>query len=211
MKGHTRACIHRYALSLSHTHTFSTLCPILSLGLTWLSQVLGCLQEWPKVWFHWAPGVWDLKVEYKKDLEKSKSHSINYCETPQFRNVSKISKFTSDVSHCLSICLGTSCELSFRVSRERRFVTVSSWVGEAWPLGCMVHWLPSNWSRWCHHPDVPLPACSDWVLKAGLCLFMLSVWHSGCSRCWMLHGSLREHALSLSLWLGASELRCVLT
>ncbi|XP_007939799.1 nebulin-related-anchoring protein [Orycteropus afer afer] len=36
------------------------------------------------------------KVEYKKDLESSKGHSINYCETPQFRNVSKISKFTSD-------------------------------------------------------------------------------------------------------------------
>ncbi|XP_006831547.1 PREDICTED: nebulin-related-anchoring protein [Chrysochloris asiatica] len=36
------------------------------------------------------------EVEYKKDLEGSKGHSINYCETPQFRNVSKISKFTSD-------------------------------------------------------------------------------------------------------------------
>nr|XP_008504906.1 PREDICTED: nebulin-related-anchoring protein isoform X4 [Equus przewalskii] len=36
------------------------------------------------------------EVEYKKDLESSKGHSINYCETPQFRNVSKISKFTSD-------------------------------------------------------------------------------------------------------------------
>ncbi|XP_059029117.1 nebulin-related-anchoring protein isoform X2 [Mustela lutreola] len=36
------------------------------------------------------------EVEYKKDLENSKGHSINYCETPQFRNVSKISKFTSD-------------------------------------------------------------------------------------------------------------------
>ncbi|XP_066211319.1 nebulin-related-anchoring protein isoform X2 [Saccopteryx leptura] len=36
------------------------------------------------------------EVEYKKDLESSKGHSINYCDTPQFRSVSKISKFTSD-------------------------------------------------------------------------------------------------------------------
>ncbi|KAK2099022.1 hypothetical protein P7K49_024473 [Saguinus oedipus] len=36
------------------------------------------------------------EVEYKKDLESSRGHSINYCETPQFRNMSKISKFTSD-------------------------------------------------------------------------------------------------------------------
>ncbi|XP_045147414.1 nebulin-related-anchoring protein isoform X1 [Echinops telfairi] len=36
------------------------------------------------------------EVEYKKDLESSRGHSINYCETPQFRSVSKISKFTSD-------------------------------------------------------------------------------------------------------------------
>ncbi|XP_076982191.1 nebulin-related-anchoring protein isoform X3 [Tamandua tetradactyla] len=36
------------------------------------------------------------EVEYKKDLESSKGHSINYCETPQFRNMSKISQFTSD-------------------------------------------------------------------------------------------------------------------
>ncbi|EGW11917.1 Nebulin-related-anchoring protein [Cricetulus griseus] len=36
------------------------------------------------------------EVEYKKGLESSRGHSINYCETPQFRNVSKISKFTSD-------------------------------------------------------------------------------------------------------------------
>nr|XP_020022578.1 nebulin-related-anchoring protein isoform X3 [Castor canadensis] len=36
------------------------------------------------------------EVEYKKDLEGSKGHSINYCETPQFRSVSKISQFTSD-------------------------------------------------------------------------------------------------------------------
>ncbi|XP_058527607.1 nebulin-related-anchoring protein isoform X4 [Ochotona princeps] len=36
------------------------------------------------------------EVEYKKDLESSKGHSVNYCETPQFRNVSRISKFTSD-------------------------------------------------------------------------------------------------------------------
>ncbi|XP_036988749.2 nebulin-related-anchoring protein isoform X4 [Artibeus jamaicensis] len=36
------------------------------------------------------------EVEYKKGLESSKGHSINYCDTPQFRNVSKISNFTSD-------------------------------------------------------------------------------------------------------------------
>ncbi|KAK3559454.1 hypothetical protein QTP86_013637, partial [Hemibagrus guttatus] len=36
------------------------------------------------------------KVEYKKDLENTKGHSINYCETPQFKNVSKIAQYTSD-------------------------------------------------------------------------------------------------------------------
>eukprot|EP00079_Xenopus_tropicalis_P028234 XP_012823068.2 PREDICTED: nebulin-related-anchoring protein [Xenopus tropicalis] len=39
------------------------------------------------------------EVEYKKDLEHSKGHSINYCETPQFRNVSKISQYTSDLKY----------------------------------------------------------------------------------------------------------------
>jgi len=39
-----------------------------------------------------------IQVEYKKDLENTKGHSINYCETPQFKNVSKIAKYTSDVS-----------------------------------------------------------------------------------------------------------------
>ncbi|XP_063290438.1 nebulin-related-anchoring protein [Pelobates fuscus] len=39
------------------------------------------------------------EVEYKKDWEHSKGHSINYCETPQFRNVSNISKFTSDLKY----------------------------------------------------------------------------------------------------------------
>ncbi|XP_062988753.1 nebulin-related-anchoring protein isoform X2 [Elgaria multicarinata webbii] len=39
------------------------------------------------------------EVEYKKDLENSKGHSINYCETPQFRNVSKIAKYTSDLKY----------------------------------------------------------------------------------------------------------------
>ncbi|XP_061491936.1 nebulin-related-anchoring protein isoform X4 [Rhineura floridana] len=39
------------------------------------------------------------EVGYKKDLENSKGHSINYCETPQFRNVSKISKYTSDLKY----------------------------------------------------------------------------------------------------------------
>ncbi|TSK14755.1 Nebulin-related-anchoring protein [Bagarius yarrelli] len=36
------------------------------------------------------------EVEYKKDLENTKGHSINYCETPQFKNVSKIAQYTSD-------------------------------------------------------------------------------------------------------------------
>ncbi|MEE6486836.1 hypothetical protein FKM82_014715 [Ascaphus truei] len=39
------------------------------------------------------------EVEYKKDLEHSKGHSINYCETPQFKNVSNISKYTSDLKY----------------------------------------------------------------------------------------------------------------
>ncbi|XP_068113988.1 nebulin-related-anchoring protein isoform X2 [Hyperolius riggenbachi] len=39
------------------------------------------------------------EVEYKKDLEHSKGHSINYCETPQFQNVNKVSKFTSDLKY----------------------------------------------------------------------------------------------------------------
>ena len=85
------------------------------------------------------PDVWHSEVEYKKGLENSKGHSINYCETPQFRNVSKISKFTSDVSYYLS----TFCGLSFCVSRGMDFVTTSLCLGEAWSLGCMVHqvWL----------------------------------------------------------------------
>ncbi|XP_068439400.1 nebulin-related-anchoring protein [Clinocottus analis] len=36
------------------------------------------------------------EVEYKKDLENTKGHSINFCETPQFQNAAKIAKFTSD-------------------------------------------------------------------------------------------------------------------
>ncbi|XP_057682974.1 nebulin-related-anchoring protein isoform X1 [Corythoichthys intestinalis] len=36
------------------------------------------------------------EVEYKKDLENSKGHSINFCETPQFQNATKVAKFTSD-------------------------------------------------------------------------------------------------------------------
>ncbi|KAM8805982.1 nebulin-related-anchoring protein [Eudromia elegans] len=39
------------------------------------------------------------EVEYKKDLENNRGHSINYCETPQFKNVSKISKYTSDLKY----------------------------------------------------------------------------------------------------------------
>uniref|UniRef100_A0A672JG42 Nebulin-related anchoring protein n=1 Tax=Salarias fasciatus TaxID=181472 RepID=A0A672JG42_SALFA len=36
------------------------------------------------------------QVEYKKDLENTKGHSINFCETPQFQNAAKVAKFTSD-------------------------------------------------------------------------------------------------------------------
>ncbi|KAM6951259.1 nebulin-related-anchoring protein [Aplochiton taeniatus] len=36
------------------------------------------------------------EVEYRKDLENNKGHSINYCETPQFKNASKVAKFASD-------------------------------------------------------------------------------------------------------------------
>ncbi|KAM4526408.1 nebulin-related-anchoring protein isoform 2-T2 [Fundulus diaphanus] len=36
------------------------------------------------------------EVEYKKDLENTKGHSINFCETPQFRNAAKMAQFTSD-------------------------------------------------------------------------------------------------------------------
>ncbi|XP_058841339.1 nebulin-related-anchoring protein isoform X1 [Acipenser ruthenus] len=39
------------------------------------------------------------EVEYKKDLENTKGHSINYCETPQFKNASKMAKYTSDVKY----------------------------------------------------------------------------------------------------------------
>lgn len=39
-----------------------------------------------------------FQVEYKKDLENTKGHSINFCETPQFINAAKVAKFTSDVS-----------------------------------------------------------------------------------------------------------------
>uniref|UniRef100_A0A8B9UJ56 Nebulin related anchoring protein n=1 Tax=Anas zonorhyncha TaxID=75864 RepID=A0A8B9UJ56_9AVES len=38
------------------------------------------------------------EVEYKKGLGNNSGYSINYCDTPQFKNVSKISKYTSDVS-----------------------------------------------------------------------------------------------------------------
>ncbi|XP_041828983.1 nebulin-related-anchoring protein isoform X2 [Melanotaenia boesemani] len=36
------------------------------------------------------------EVEYKKDLENTKGHSINFCDTPQFRNAAKVAQFTSD-------------------------------------------------------------------------------------------------------------------
>ncbi|XP_065528358.1 nebulin-related-anchoring protein isoform X3 [Lathamus discolor] len=39
------------------------------------------------------------EVEYKKDLENNRGYSMNYCDTPQFKNVSKISKFTSDIAY----------------------------------------------------------------------------------------------------------------
>ncbi|XP_061228717.1 nebulin-related-anchoring protein isoform X3 [Neopsephotus bourkii] len=39
------------------------------------------------------------EVEYKKDLENNRGYSMNYCDTPQFKNVSKISKFTSDLKY----------------------------------------------------------------------------------------------------------------
>lgn len=37
------------------------------------------------------------QVEYRKDLENIKGHSINFCETPQFHNAAKAAKFASDV------------------------------------------------------------------------------------------------------------------
>ncbi|KAK2530635.1 Nrap [Columba guinea] len=39
------------------------------------------------------------EVEYKKDLGNNRDCSVNYCDTPQFKNVSKISKFTSDLKY----------------------------------------------------------------------------------------------------------------
>uniref|UniRef100_A0A8B9BLM2 Nebulin related anchoring protein n=1 Tax=Anser brachyrhynchus TaxID=132585 RepID=A0A8B9BLM2_9AVES len=39
------------------------------------------------------------EVEYKKDLGNNSGYSINYCDTPQFKNVSKISKYTSDLKY----------------------------------------------------------------------------------------------------------------
>ena len=39
--------------------------------------------------------------EYKKDLEHSKGHSINFCDTPQFKNHAKVANFTSDVRTAL--------------------------------------------------------------------------------------------------------------
>ncbi|XP_068255813.1 nebulin-related-anchoring protein isoform X4 [Nyctibius grandis] len=39
------------------------------------------------------------EVEYKKDLGNNRGYSINYCDTPQFKNVTKISKFTSDLKY----------------------------------------------------------------------------------------------------------------
>uniref|UniRef100_A0A8U8BJZ9 Uncharacterized protein n=1 Tax=Geospiza parvula TaxID=87175 RepID=A0A8U8BJZ9_GEOPR len=39
------------------------------------------------------------EVEYKKDLGNNKGYSVNYCDTPQFKNMSKISKFTSDLKY----------------------------------------------------------------------------------------------------------------
>ncbi|XP_048464999.1 nebulin-related-anchoring protein [Rhincodon typus] len=39
------------------------------------------------------------EIKYKKDLDSSKGYSINYCETPQFKNIAKLSKFTSDLKY----------------------------------------------------------------------------------------------------------------
>ncbi|XP_069756059.1 nebulin-related-anchoring protein isoform X3 [Narcine bancroftii] len=39
------------------------------------------------------------EIAYKKNLDPSKGHSINYCETPQFKNIAKISKFTSNFKY----------------------------------------------------------------------------------------------------------------
>lgn len=48
--------------------------------------------------------IFVTKVEYKKDLENNKGYSMNYCDTPQFKNISKTSKFTSDVSFQYLVC-----------------------------------------------------------------------------------------------------------
>lgn len=61
------------------------------------------------------------QVEYRKDLENSKGHSINFCETPQFQNAAKVAKFTSDVSRQVHPQLDFKCwkkllkTLGFRV------------------------------------------------------------------------------------------------
>ncbi|KAM9188503.1 nebulin-related-anchoring protein isoform 4-T4 [Mergus octosetaceus] len=39
------------------------------------------------------------EVEYKKGLGNNSGYSVNYCDTPQFKNVSKISKYTSDIAY----------------------------------------------------------------------------------------------------------------
>ncbi|XP_012950143.1 nebulin-related-anchoring protein isoform X2 [Anas platyrhynchos] len=39
------------------------------------------------------------EVEYKKGLGNNSGYSINYCDTPQFKSVSKISKYTSDLKY----------------------------------------------------------------------------------------------------------------
>ncbi|XP_078268966.1 nebulin-related-anchoring protein [Rhinoraja longicauda] len=39
------------------------------------------------------------EIGYRKDLAKSKGYSINYCETPQFKNIAKLSKFTSNLKY----------------------------------------------------------------------------------------------------------------
>ncbi|KAM9188501.1 nebulin-related-anchoring protein isoform 2-T2 [Mergus octosetaceus] len=39
------------------------------------------------------------EVEYKKGLGNNSGYSVNYCDTPQFKNVSKISKYTSDLKY----------------------------------------------------------------------------------------------------------------
>lgn len=75
-------------------HWFTSICQLGAWVTVWgpLRSLKGI--EMKNSW----PGLSStFQVEYRKDLENTKGHSINYCETPQFKNVSKIAKYTSDV------------------------------------------------------------------------------------------------------------------